>query len=63
MIKYSIKRPTDRTGVWEWKSVQGENTTYVEIVKYNTKEEADSAKEEWAPKDGVVVEVNVPDAE
>jgi hypothetical protein len=60
MKKYMVKRPTEKTGVWEWKTVIDE-TNYVDVEKFDTKELAESAKQSWAPSNGMIVEIDIPD--
>lgn len=61
MKKYIIKRPSpNNPSIWEWKTYQKENTTWVGPVEYDTRDEALEAGKLWADN-SVVVEVNTPD--
>ena len=58
MKKYIIKRPSSaNAAIWEWKTYQKENTTWVGPVEYDTENEARTAAAEWDPR-SVVVEIN-----
>lgn len=47
---YAIKRRhPDNPKLWEWKTFQVENHTYVDLYKYDTIEEAEAAAAEWDP--------------
>lgn len=56
--QYVIKRahPTI-PGVMEWRTYQVEGHTYVDMHKYDTREEAEAAAKEWCDT-AVVVEIN-----
>ena len=54
MARYAIKKPTEKTGVWEWYSIKDENSSYVEIRIYESRQEAEKAATSWAPNAQVV---------
>jgi hypothetical protein len=62
MKKFAIKKPSSSNpDIWEWKTHRPvENSTFVAITKYDTREAAEAELASFGP-DAQVVEVNVPD--
>lgn len=62
MKKFVVKRPTEANPkIWEWMTnMPIENSTYVDLVKFDTREEAETAATEWS-SESEVVEITVPD--
>ena len=62
MKKYVLKRPSpSNSSIWEWKTYQKENTTWVGLQEYDTEADAQAAGLVW-DSSSVVVEINKPDA-
>lgn len=62
MKKFVIKRPTSANPkIWEWQThMPIENSSYVDLVKYDTREEAEAAASEWSPA-SQIAEIDVPE--
>jgi hypothetical protein len=62
MKKFVIKRPNSTNPkVWEWKThMPVENSSFVDLVKFDTRELAETAVSQWDPA-GQVVEIDVPE--
>lgn len=61
MKKFVIKRPkADNPQIWEWKTCMPiENSPYVDLEKYDTREQAESVAAEW-DSNSQVVEITLP---
>ncbi len=62
MKKFVIKRPkADNPAIWEWKThMPVENSTYVDLEKFDTREAAEAAASQWG-QNTQIVEINTPD--
>lgn len=60
MIKFSVKKLGSAAGVVEWLSWDPDGDGYVEIRKFDTREQAQTAGAEWSPSNFTVVEVTLP---
>ena len=46
--------------MWEWKTYRQEGTTWVGLIEYDTKEQAQAELSSFGPN-SIVVEINKPD--